>query len=106
MALNPLGDKYNFVSSAILARWNSFIDLETGVSDYSVCVGTEPLLCDVTELVSVGNVSSYTWYNLTLNSDEEYFVSIKSTNNAGISTNLTASQPIAVDTTGNLNVCY
>jgi hypothetical protein len=100
--LNPLGDEYNFVSSAILARWYSFIDFETGVSGYSLCIGTEPTLCDVTELVSVGNASSYTWYNLGLVHDEEYFVSIKCGNNAGLSTNFTASQPISVDTTGTL----
>ena len=99
-ASNPLGDEYNFVSSAILARWHGFIDLETGVSGYSLCIGTEPTLCDVTGLVSVGNASSYTWYNLSLVHDEEYFVSIKCGNNAGLSTNFTASQPISVDTTG------
>ncbi len=100
--LNPLGDEFHFVSSAILASWHGFIDLESGVSCYSLCIGTEPALCDVTELVSVGNASSYTWHNLSLVHDEEYFVSIKCANNAGVSTNFTASQPIAVDTTGTL----
>ncbi len=102
-ALNPLGDEYDFVSSAILASWHGFVDLESGVFDYSVCIGTEPAMCDVTELVSVGNASSYTWYNLSLVHDDEYFVSIKSVNNAGLSTNFTASQPIAVDTTGKIS---
>ena len=100
VALNPLGKQYDFVSSAILARWHSFIDLETGIHGYSVCVGTAPSLCDVTNLVTVRNTSSYTWYNLSLIHNEEYFVSIKCINNAGISTNFTASQPIAVDITG------
>lgn len=104
VALNPLGSEYRFVSSAIVARWHGFFDLESGVSGYSVCVGTEPMLCDATELVSVWNTSSYTWYDLSLVHDEEYFVSIKSTNNAGVSTNFTASQPIAVDRTGTR--CY
>ncbi|XP_028399178.1 uncharacterized protein LOC114522645 isoform X2 [Dendronephthya gigantea] len=99
VVLNPLGEQYDFVSSAILARWHGFIDIETGIRSYSVCVGTEPSLCDVTNLVTVGNTSSYTWYNLSLIHNEEYFVSIKSINNAGISTNFTTSQPITVDTT-------
>ena len=99
-ASNPLGDQYHFVSSAILANWHGFIDFESGVSDYSVCVGTQPALCDVTELVCVGNASSYTWYNLSLVHNEEYFVSIKSANSAGLSTNFTASQSISVDSTG------
>ena len=99
-AINPLGEQYDFVSSAILARWRGFIDLETGIHGYSVCVGTAPSLCDVTNLVTVGNTSSYTWYNLSLIHNEEYFVSIKCINNAGVSTNFTASQPIAVDITG------
>ena len=99
-ALNPLGSEHRFVSSAILAHWNGFIDRESGVSGYSVCVGSKPMLCDVTELVSVWKTSSYVWYNLSLVHDEDYFVSIKSINNAGVSTNFTASQPIAVDRTG------
>ena len=99
-ASNPLGDQYHFISSAILANWYGFIDPESGVLDYSACLGTEPALCDVTELVSVGNASSYTWYNLSLVHNVEYFVSIKSVNIAGLSTNLTASQPISADTTG------
>ncbi|XP_028399029.1 uncharacterized protein LOC114522522 [Dendronephthya gigantea] len=98
-ALNPLGEKYDFVSSAILAQWHGFIDLETGVRGFSVCIGTAPSLCDVTNLVTVGNTSSYTWYNLSLIHNEEYFVSIKSINNAGVSTNFTVSQPISADTT-------
>ena len=100
VASNPLGEQYHFVSSAILARWHGFIDRETGVRGYSVCVGTAPSLCDVTNLVSVGKTSSYTWYNLSLIHNEEYFVSIRSINNAGISTNFTTSKPITVDTTG------
>ena len=105
-ALNPFGGQYDFVSSAIVARWHSFIDLETGIDGYSVCVGTAPLLCDVTNLVTVGNTSSYTWYNLSLVHNEEYFVSIQSINKAGVSTNFTASQPIVVDTTGERQIVY
>ena len=101
---NPLGSQYDFVSSSILASWYGFIDFESGVSGYYVCIGTEPLSCDVTELISVGNASSYTWSNLSLVHNEEYFVSIKTANNAGLSTNLTASQPISVDTTGKLTL--
>lgn len=101
-ASNPLGKEYRLVSSAIFASWNGFVDLETGIRGYTVCIGTEPALCDITTLVSVGNATSYTWYNLSLVHDEEYFVSIKCLNNADVSTNFTASQPIAVDNTGKL----
>ena len=99
-ASNPLGSQYNFVSSSILASWSGFIDPESGVSGYSVCIGRDPFSCDVTDLLSVENATSYTWSNLSLLHNDEYFVSIKAANYAGLSTNFTASQPISADTTG------
>lgn len=100
IALNPLGEEYSFISSSMSARWNSFSDKESGISDYLACIGKEPGLCDTKESVSVGKTSQYTWYNLSLVSTEEYFVSIRSVNNAGLFTDYVASDPFTVDTTG------
>ena len=102
IALNPFEDNYSFISSSLLARWKGFSDKESGISEYLICLGMEPGSCDVTEPVSVGKSSQHTWYNLSLVSTEEYFVSIKSVNNAGISTGYVTSDPFAVDTTGTI----
>lgn len=99
---NPLGNHYMFVSSNIIARWSGFVDLESGISNNYVCLGRKPMTCDVSKLKAVVNTSSYAWYNLSLVHNEEYFVSLMSVNNAGLSTNLTASQPVTVDKTGRL----
>ena len=97
---NPLGKEYNFISSSITASWKSFSDKESGIADYLICIGKEPDLCDVEESISVGKASQYTWYNLSLVSTEEYFVSIRSVNNAGLFTDYIASDAFTVDTTG------
>ena len=97
---NPLGKEYSFISSSILARWKGFSDKESGILEYLVCIGTEPGLCDIKESISVGKASEYTWHNLSLVSTEEYYVSIRSVNNAGLFTDYVTSDPFIVDTTG------
>ena len=100
IASNPLGVEYSFISSSILARWSGFSDKESGIAEYFVCIGKEPGLCDLKESVSVGKATEYAWHDLNLNTTEEYFVSIKSMNNAGLFTDYTASDPLSVDITG------
>jgi hypothetical protein len=97
---NPLEDNYRFISSSLLAYWKGFSDKESGILEYHICIGLEPGLCDVQESVSVGKSSQHTWYNLSLVNTEEYFVSIRSVNNAGLSTGYVTSDPFSVDTTG------
>ena len=97
---NPLGEGYSLISSSILAKWEGFSDKESGIADYHICIGQEPDLCDIRESISVGKASQYTCYNLSLLSTEEYFVSIRSVNNAGLITDYEASDPFKVDTTG------
>ena len=99
-ASNPLEEEYNFISSSITADWKRFSDKESGIANYFICIGKEPGLCDIEESVSVGKASRYTWRNLCLVSTEEYFVSIRSVNNAGLFTDYVASDPFTADTTG------
>jgi predicted RNA-binding protein with TRAM domain len=106
IASNPLGEKYSFISSSILARWKSFSDKESGILEYIICIGKEPGLCDLKQSISVGTASQYTWYNLSLVNTEEYFVSIKSVNNAGLFTDYTASDQFTVDRTGTCMFYY
>jgi hypothetical protein len=103
IASNPSAEKYSFISSSVLARWKSFSDKESGISEYLICIGREPGLCDLKQSVSVGKASQHTWYNLSLVNTEEYFVSIRSANNAGLLTDYITSDPLTVDTTGMFN---
>lgn len=100
---NPSGEKYSLISSSLSARWKCFSDRESGIAEYLICIGKEPGLCDIKESVSVGKTTQYSWYNLSLVSTEEYFVSVRSVNNAGLFTDYIASDPFTVDTTGMLS---
>lgn len=100
IASNPLGEEYNFISSSVSARWGGFSDKESGITDYHICIGNEPGLCDIEESISVSKKSQYTWHNLSLVSTEEYFVSIRTVNSAGLFTDYVVSDPFTVDTTG------
>ena len=100
IASNPLGKEYSFISSSVLAHWNSFSDKESGIAEYLACIGKNPGLCDIKESVLVGKTTQYTWNDVNLNATEEYFVSIKSVNNAGLYTDFAASDPLSVDITG------
>ena len=104
IASNPLGEEYSFISSSVLARWNSFSDKESGIAKYLGCIGKEPGLCDIKESVFVGKTTHHIWRNVNLNATEEYFVSIKSVNNAGLYTDYAASDPLSVDITGRVLV--
>ena len=99
-SFNPLGEEYSSISTSVQAKWDSFSDKESGISEYLVCIGKEPGLCDIEESISVGKRSHYTWNNLSLVGTEEYFVSLRSVNNAGLFTDYVASDPFIVDTTG------
>lgn len=97
---NTIGKQFDFISTSLLTEWNGFIDRESGIKEYRVCVGTEPGLCNITNNATVGNVFHHTWYNLSLLNSEDYFVSIWSINNAGLSSDYISSEPFSVDTTG------
>lgn len=97
---NPLGKQYSFISSAVLVRWNGFWDVESGIYDFLVCIGKQAGLFDTAKPISVVKESQFTWHNLSFNSSEEYFVSVKSMNNAGLSTSFIPSDPFEVDITG------
>ena len=99
---NPKDKNFEFISSDLLVKWDGFNDMESSISEFLLCVGTNPGMCDTTELISVNNNTKHQWSGLNLLSDNEYFVSIKATNNAGLSTNFSFSKPFSVDTTGKI----
>ena len=101
---NPKDRNYEYISTDILVEWNGFNDVESSISKFELCVGTNPGRCDTTDLISFYNNTKHQWSGLNTANKKEYFVSIKATNNARLSTNFSFSAPFSVDTTGKITV--
>lgn len=89
-----------FTDSGISVEWSGFLDKESGVKKYHLCVGTQPGECNVMNFTDVGNSTSYTLQDLPLVQGEMYFVSIKAENRAGLTSDVKSSSGVAVDKTG------
>ena len=89
-----------FTSSEISVEWNGFLDKESGVQAYHLCIGNQPGGCNVLNFTDVGKSSSYSYQDLQLVQGETYFVSIKANNRAGLVSDVKSSTGVAVDKTG------
>ena len=96
----PLEESYQFTNSGISVEWSGFLDKESGVRTYHLCIGTQPGGCNVLNFTDVGNSSGYSYQDLQLVQGETYFVSIKAKNRAGLVSDVTSSTGVAVDKTG------
>lgn len=103
---NPKDRNFEYISTDILVEWDGFNDVESSISEFKICVGTNPGRCDTTDLISLHNDTKHQWSGLNTANNKEYFVSIKATNNAGLSTNFSFSAPFSVDTTGKVRQLY
>ncbi|XP_068740821.1 uncharacterized protein [Montipora capricornis] len=92
-----------FTSSKISVEWSGFLDQESGVRNYYLCVGTQPSLCNVVNFTNIENSTSYTQSDLLLKQDETYFVTLKAENGAGLTSDATSSTGVAVDVTAPTN---
>jgi hypothetical protein len=79
-------------------RWESFTDVESDISQFEVCLGTAQAECDEVDYKSVGLDTVYDFNELKLRHDETYYVTVKATNNAGLSTQATSDE-IKIDVT-------
>ena len=90
-----------FTSSKISVEWSGFLDQESNVRNYYLCVGTQPSMCNVVNFTNVGNSTSYTQSGVFLKQGETYFVTVKAENSAGLISDAASSTGVAVDMTGN-----
>ena len=96
----PLEESSQFTSSEISVKWNGFLDKESVVRNYYLCIGTQSGGCNVMNFTNVGTSSSYSWLDAQLVQGETYFVSIKAENRAGLVSDVKSSTGVAVDKTG------
>ena len=81
-----------------MRRWDQFIDPESRISLYKVCVTTVPGNCTVTKYIDVGMDISFTIHELNLLHGESYFAIVKGTNHIGMSSEMATNQ-ILIDST-------
>ena len=85
-------------ASEISVNWKGFQDKESGISRYSVCIGSRPGICNVRPYKNVGQIRMVTIENLVLTHNTTYFVSVQAVNGAG-DTAFASSDGITVDLT-------
>ncbi len=74
------------------------MDPESDISEYEICLGTTQRECDEIVFRSVGLNTIHDFTKLKLRHQETYFVTVKATNNAGLSTQVT-SEEVKIDLT-------
>ena len=90
--------QYQSDTSSITASWPSFTDLESGIERYYFAVGTKPYQDDVVSFESVDLATRITKTDLSLSHGDTYFITVKATNLAGLSSNI-SSLGLMIDTT-------
>lgn len=74
------------------------MDSESGIAQYEVCLGTTLEECDEISYQSTGLTTTHIFTNLKLRHQETYYITVKATNNAGLSTQVTSNE-IKIDVT-------
>ena len=87
-----------FKSWELSFRWENFIDAESDILEYEVCLGTTQEECNEVAYISMGLNTAYNFTELKLRHQETYYVTVKATNNAGLSAFAT-SDGIKIDLT-------
>jgi hypothetical protein len=86
------------VDKFCIFSWGNFYDPESKLSHYEICLGKSQGECDEIDNVLVELGTTYTFSNLALRHNEEYYVSVTASNMAGLSSKVT-STGIKVDLT-------
>ena len=82
----------------LFCRWGNFIDPDSHISEYEICLGTTQGGCDQIDFRSVGLNITHSFTQLKLRHQETYYVSVKAINSAGLATRV-ASDEIKIDHT-------
>ncbi|MDQ7779968.1 MAG: fibronectin type III domain-containing protein, partial [Planctomycetota bacterium] len=73
-------------TTTISANWSGFSDPESGISGYEWAIGTSPGATDVHPFQDVGMATSASTSHVMLTAGATYYVTIRATNGAGLST--------------------
>jgi hypothetical protein len=74
------------------------MDPESDISQYEICLGTTQEECNEIDFLSVGLDTTHNFTELKLRHQETYYVTVRATNHAGLSTQVTSDE-IKIDVT-------
>lgn len=98
------GADIDFTGSAttIQANWSGFADLQSGIAGYEWAIGTTAGGSDVQSFTAVGLLTSVSNAGLTLTHGTRYFVTVRATNNSGLTVTATGDGVTSVTTPPNV----
>lgn len=85
---------YHSRANTLYAAWSGFADAESGIVEYLVCAGQQPLGCALGSWVSVGTTTSATLAGLPLSHGVETYVTVKAVNAAGGETRVASAATV------------
>jgi hypothetical protein len=94
----PLENQYQSSANELHVRWTDGYDLESGIMEYLIAVGSGSNEDDIREFFSVGLARETKVKNLTMSSGSTYYITLQIMNKAGMSSRV-SSTGITVDTT-------
>ena len=89
---------YQSDKSRVSAWWTPFKDTDSGILSYEWCIGSLVTTCDILHWTDAGGDLSATATGLTLEDGKSYFIAVRATNQAGLTSEVQSS-PFVVDST-------
>ncbi len=104
-----------YTNTEISANWTAAIDTNSGIFEYSYCIGTSQGNDNIVSWTTNGTNINIDLTGISLTYDTTYYISVKSINNAGLVSNIstsngqilkqTANTPIANFYYSDTNIC-
>ncbi|XP_062588511.1 uncharacterized protein LOC134250178 [Saccostrea cucullata] len=91
-------DRYVPDSKTLRVSWVDFIEAESGILQYFVCLGSKKFVCDVESWKNSRHESSILLFNLNLPQNQTIYATVKAENKAGL-TSSASSDELFVDVT-------
>lgn len=92
------GSQFQSSTVEVSAKWLPFLDPESGITEYQVCLGTKQYSCDVKEFQSFGKRLQANITGLDLNHTDSYHITVRAFNGAGLFV-VSSSESVTMDTT-------
>ncbi|CAC5398098.1 unnamed protein product [Mytilus coruscus] len=90
--------RYQSDNSSLHATWIGFEDPQSGIDHFEVCIGTQPLICDIMKHWNVSLSSSFVKTQLGLKDDVPMFVTVRACNKVELCVKR-SSQSFVIDDT-------
>ncbi|XP_062605213.1 uncharacterized protein LOC134267002 isoform X2 [Saccostrea cucullata] len=98
VSVGPENVKYIAHTSFLSVEWGNFADIQSGILQYDICIGTDKMNCSVIGWRNYRLEQSVLLLNLSLPINVDLFIMVNATNKAGLST-VQTSHSFTVDNT-------